>query len=78
MKHFYRRLILLTLNMFLPATGPLMPYTSDDNFWHIIYMSSFVNDLSLMWTQSDDDDNDDDDDDDDEFFLWYGWPTKGV
>ena len=24
------------------------------------------------------DDDDDDDDDDDEFFLWYGWPTKGV
>ena len=22
--------------------------------------------------------DDDDDDDDDEFFLWYGWPTKGV
>ena len=24
------------------------------------------------------DDDDDDDDDDDKWFLWYGWPTKGV
>ena len=26
----------------------------------------------------DDDDDDDDDVDDDEFFLWYGWPKRGV
>ena len=27
---------------------------------------------------NDDDDDDDGDDDDDEFFLWNGWPRKGV
>ena len=31
-KHFYCQLILLTLNMFSPATSPLKPYTSNDNF----------------------------------------------
>ena len=32
----------------------------------------------IYGTTDDNDDDDDDDDDDDEFFLWYGWPTKGV
>ena len=38
---------------------------------HFVPVFPFIND-------DDDDDDDDDDSEDDEWFLWYGWPAKGV
>ena len=39
---------------------------------HFVPVFPFIND------DDGDDDDDDDDSEDDEWFLWYGWPAKGV
>ena len=46
------------------------------NIWYFADVKSSFSD-NKGYTD-DDDDNNNDDADDDEFFLWYGWPTKGV